>query len=127
MLRTYLFSKIHRATVTDANLDYIGSLSLDEDLMDQAGMREYEQVHIADLDNGERLTTYLIRAPRGSRTVGINGAAAHKVRKGDKIIIFAYAQLDQDEAEHFRPTLVFVDEQNRIVPGPAIERHGQTL
>ncbi len=89
-LRTILYSKIHRATVTEADVDYIGSVTLDEDLMEAAGLHENEQVAIADLDNGERLETYVIPGERGSGIIGINGAAALKIGVGDKVIIFSY-------------------------------------
>lgn len=127
MLRTFLRSKIHRATVTEANIDYIGSLSIDEDLMDLAGLKENEQVDIADLVNGERLSTYAIRAPRGSRVIGINGAAALRIQKGHKVIIFNYALLDEREVEHHQPRLVFVDEDNNPTAGPGQEEHGQQV
>jgi len=113
-LRTFLRSKIHRATVTEANVDYIGSLTLDEALMEAAGLAEYEHVAIADLDNGERLETYIIRGLRGSGIVGINGAAALKITAGHKVIIFNYTQLTDDEVAGFEPKIVFVDEQNQI-------------
>jgi aspartate 1-decarboxylase len=124
MLRTFLRTKIHRATVTDANVNYVGSLSLDEELMELAELAENEQVDLADLENGERLTTYVIRAERGSRTIGINGAAALKITAGHKIIIFNYAHLSESEIPGHRPRLVFVDEQNNPIPGPSQEVHG---
>ncbi|MBM3334574.1 aspartate 1-decarboxylase [Candidatus Sumerlaeota bacterium] len=114
LLRTVLRSKIHRATVTEANVDYIGSLTLDQDLMEAADLAEYEQVAIADLDNGERLETYVIRGERGSGIVGINGAAALKIRPPHKIIIFCYAQTTQEGLGDFKPKIVFVDDRNRV-------------
>lgn len=120
-LRTLLHSKIHRATVTEANVDYIGSLTLDEDLMDAADLRENEFVAVADLDNGERLETYIIRGERGSGILGINGAAALKIGVGDKVIIFSYTQLSEDELDGHLPKIVFVDENNRIVDQKSLE------
>ena len=112
---TMLKCKIHRATVTDADLDYIGSVSIDQDLLEQAGLLEYEQVDIYNITNGERFTTYTILAPRGSGEICINGAAAHKARAGDKVIICAYAGMDAEEAKSFAPIQLHVDEQNKVV------------
>jgi aspartate 1-decarboxylase len=120
-LRTFLRSKIHRATVTEANVDYIGSVTLDEDLMEAAEVAEYEQVLIADLENGERLETYVIRGQRGSGVVGINGAAALKIGVGDKIIIFAYMQISDEELAGFKPKIIFVDERNRVTDVARLE------
>lgn len=125
MLRTFLRSKIHGATVTDANVEYVGSLSIDEELMELAGLAEYEEVGIADLVNGERLTTYVIRAERGSRIIGVNGAAALKVFKGHKIIIFNYALLSEEEVPDHVPRLVFVDDENNPRPASVLERHAE--
>lgn len=127
MHRTLLKSKIHGATVTEANLHYVGSLSIDEELVELADLKEYEEVMVADLDSGERLYTYVILADRGSRTIGVNGAAAHKIRKGDRIIIFSFAGYSEEEVEDHRPRLVFVDDSNNPVPGPAKEQHAQTV
>jgi aspartate 1-decarboxylase len=113
--------------VTEAVVDYIGSLSIDEELMELAGLEEYEKIAVADLVNGERLTTYVIRAERGSRTIGVNGAAALKIRQGHKIIIFNYAQLTEDEVLTHQPRLVFVDGMNNPVPGPVREKHAQVV
>ena len=121
MLRNFLRSKIHRVTVTEANVDYIGSLGIDEELMELAGIEENEIVHLANITNGERLTTYAIRAPRGSRTICANGAAAHKIRVGDHIIIFCFAYYDEAEAAVHQPKLVFVNDSNDPVPGPEKE------
>ncbi|OUC99393.1 aspartate 1-decarboxylase [Streptosporangium minutum] len=115
MLRTMLTSKIHRATVTQADLHYVGSLTVDEDLLDAAGLLPGEQVHVVDIDNGARLVTYTIAGPRGSGIIGINGAAARLVHQGDLVIIIAYGQLDDAEARTFRPRVVHVDGGNRIV------------
>lgn len=120
-LRTVLRSKIHRATVTEADLNYVGSLTLDEDLMDAADLREYELVAVADIDNGERLETYIIRGERGSGVVGINGAAARKIHIGDKIIVFSYAHLTEEELPRHKPKIVFVDDRNRITELASVE------
>ena len=115
MIRTMLKSKIHRATVTQADLHYVGSVSIDRDLMDAADLLEGEKVAIADITSGARLETYVIPAPAGSRTIGINGAAAHLVAEGDLVIIMSYAQADEAEARSMKPRVVHVDERNRIV------------
>ncbi len=104
-----LKSKIHRVSVTDANLNYVGSITIDEDLMDAAGIIEYERVSIVNNNNGERFDTYVITGERGSGTICLNGAAARKVQPGDVIIILAYAILDAEEAKSFKPTVVFPD------------------
>jgi aspartate 1-decarboxylase len=113
MLRTMMKGKIHRATVTDANLDYQGSITVDEGLLERAGIIPYEQVDIYNITNGERFTTYAIVGPRDSGVICINGAAAHKARKGDLVIIVSYAAFQDDELEGFKPKVVFVDGQNR--------------
>jgi aspartate 1-decarboxylase len=115
MQLTLLKCKLHRACVTHAELDYEGSCAIDEDLMRLAGIREYEQLHIYNITNGERFTTYAIRAEAGSRVVSINGAAAHKARPDDRIIICCYATMTEQEAERFEPTLVYCDEHNAVV------------
>ena len=115
MLRTMMKSKIHRATVTQADLHYVGSVTVDRDLMDAAGLLEGEQVAIVDITNGARLETYVIEGPRGSGVIGINGAAAHLVHPGDLVILIAYGQLDEKELESYAPRVVFVDELNRVV------------
>lgn len=107
-----LKSKIHRATVTGADLDYVGSVSIDPALVEAVGLREYEKVDVLDIDNGARLTTYVILGKPGE--VCLNGAAARLVHKGDKVIIAAYAQFDETEAAAFRPKVVVVDEHNRV-------------
>jgi aspartate 1-decarboxylase len=112
---TFLKCKLHRACVTHAELDYDGSCAIDVELMALAGIREYEQIQIYNVTNGERFTTYAIRAEAGSRIISVNGAAAHKASPGDRVIICAYASLDQAEAESFKPTLVYLNEQNRVV------------
>lgn len=115
MLRPMLLGKIHRATVTDANLHYVGSVTLDADLMDAAALLPGQQVDIVDVTNGARLTTYAIAGERGTGVVCVNGAAAHLVHAGDVVIIIAYGLLDDAEARERRPDVVFVDADNRIV------------
>jgi len=115
VFRTMLKSKIHRATVTEADLHYVGSVAIDRDLMDAADLLEGEQVAIADITNGARLETYVIPAPRGSGTITINGAAAHLVRAGDLVIIMNYASMDDAEAKRWKPIVVHVDEKNRVI------------
>lgn len=114
MLRTMLTSKIHRATITQADLHYVGSVTVDEDLMDAADLLPGERVAIVDVTNGARLETYVIAGPRGSGILGINGAAARLVHPGDLVILIAYGQLDDAEARTRRPRVVFVDQDNRI-------------
>lgn len=115
MLRTMLKSKIHRATVTEADLHYVGSVTVDADLLDAADLLPGEQVAIVDITNGARLETYTIAGPRGSGVIGINGAAAHLVHPGDLVILISYAMLDDQEARTFRPRVVHVDSANHIV------------
>jgi aspartate 1-decarboxylase len=114
MILTMLKSKIHRAAVTQAELDYIGSITVDRQLMDVAGLTEYEQVHVADINNGNRLVTYVIAGETGSGIICLNGAGARLVSPGDKIIIMSYCQLEAPEAKAFKPTVVFVDDQNKV-------------
>jgi len=113
--RTMLKSKIHRATVTQADLHYVGSVTLDADLMDAADLLPGEQVAIVDIDNGARLETYVIEGKRGSGVIGINGAAAHLVHPGHLVILISYAQMSSDEARAYKPRVVHVDRDNRIV------------
>jgi aspartate 1-decarboxylase len=110
-----LYSKIHRATVTQADLHYVGSLTIDRDLMDAAGLIPGQQVDVVDVDNGNRLTTYAIEGERGSGVMCINGAAARLIAPGDTVIVIAYAAMDDAEARTFEPYVVFVDRDNRIV------------
>ena len=110
-----LKSKIHRALVTDANLHYEGSVTVDPDLMEAADLLPYEQVHVLDIDNGARLQTYVIEGERGSGHIVVNGAAAHLIHKGDTVIILSYVTLPEDDARRLEPRLVYVDDQNRIV------------
>ncbi|MDQ6999179.1 MAG: aspartate 1-decarboxylase [Mariprofundus sp.] len=114
MKLTMLKSKIHRVSVTHAELDYEGSCAIDQNLMDKANILPFEMLHIYNVANGERFTTYAITAPRDSGTIGVNGAAAHKASPGDLLIICTYAELQAAEAEHFNPALVYVDEDNSI-------------
>jgi len=114
MKLTMLKSKLHRATVSHAELDYEGSCAIDQNLLDAANILPFEQLHIYNVSNGERFTTYAIAAPRGSGTIGVNGAAAHKAKVGDLLILCTYAELDAAEAEHFNPALVYVDSENII-------------
>ncbi|UDF10822.1 aspartate 1-decarboxylase [Streptomyces sp. WA1-19] len=115
MLRTMFKSKIHRATVTHADLHYVGSVTVDRDLMDAADLLPGELVHIVDITNGARLETYVIEGERGSGVIGVNGAAAHLVRPGDLVILISYAQVDDTEARSLVPSVVHVDAQNRVV------------
>lgn len=108
-------SKIHRATVTDANLNYIGSITVDEDLMDAAGIHENEKVNIVNINNGERFETYVLKGPRGKGDICLNGAAARLVHKGDLVIIIAYCMMEDSEAKSFVPRVVHVDKDNRMV------------
>lgn len=113
MTRTLLKSKIHRATVTDANLNYEGSITIDAALMSQADIRPYEQVHVLDVNNGQRFVTYAIEGPAGSGTVCVNGAAARLVSKDDLVIIISYADYTEAELADYQPRIVLVDELNR--------------
>ncbi len=117
MHRTLLKSKIHRATVTEANLDYQGSVTIDPLLMEAADLLHFERVEIYNVTNGERLATYAIPGRRGAGEICLNGAAAHKARPGDKVILASYADYDDEAARRHRPALVFVDEANRIAGG----------
>ncbi|GGI07770.1 aspartate 1-decarboxylase [Egicoccus halophilus] len=113
MRRTLMKSKIHRATITEANLHYVGSITIDRDLMDAADLLPNEKVQVVDNDNGARLETYVIEGPRGSGTICLNGAAARLVHPGDTVIVISYAEFDDAEARTFAPTVVFVDADNR--------------
>jgi len=121
---TLLKAKIHRAVVKQADLDYVGSITIDSDLLRESGIIEYEKVEIADIDNGNRFETYAIAGEAGSGIICLNGAAARCVNKGDKIIIMAYAQMTPEEAKTHKPTVLFVDENNRIVRKANYEKHG---
>ncbi len=111
---TLLKAKLHRACVTHAELEYEGSCAIDGWLLDAAGVQEYEQIHIYNLSNGERFITYAIRAEDGAGIISVNGAAAHKARPGDRLIICAYAMFEHSEAASFKPTLIYLDSRNRI-------------
>lgn len=112
---TLLKCKLHRACVTHAEVDYEGSCAIDEDLLELSGIREYEQIQIYNVTNGERFTTYAIRAEAGSRVISVNGAAAHKASPGDRVIICAYAAMSEAEADVFKPDLVYLNEHNRVI------------
>ena len=115
MIRQVLIGKIHRATVTEADLNYVGSITIDEELMEATNMKEYELVHVWNIDNGERFETYTIKGKRGSGVICLNGAAARKVSVGDKVIIAAFGMIDERELGNHRPSIVIVDDKNRIV------------
>lgn len=125
MTITMLKAKIHRATVTQAELDYVGSITVDMDLLEQAGILEYEKVQIVDVNNGSRFETYMIAGERGSGVMCLNGAAARMVQTGDKIILMAYAQVTPEEASELRPTVLFVDEKNKVTKVTNYEKHGE--
>lgn len=120
-----LKGKIHRATVTQAELDYVGSITVDEALLEAAGILEYEKVQIVDINNGNCFETYTICGQRGSGMICLNGAAARCVSVGDKVIIMAYAGYEAGEARDYRPSVVFVDENNRILRKTSYEKHGR--
>ena len=131
MMRTMMKSKIHRATVTQADLHYVGSVTVDEDLLDAANLLPGELVHIVDIDNGARLETYTIAGERGSGVIGINGAAARLVHPGDLVILIAYGQMEDAEARELEPSVVFVDSENRVIgtgsdPAEALPGSGLT-
>ncbi len=111
---TLLKSKLHRVTTTHAELDYEGSCAIDGHLLDTAGIREYEQIHIYNINNGERFTTYAIRAEEHTGIISVNGAAAHKAKPGDLLIIATYATMDEKEADSFKPIMLYFNEQNQI-------------
>jgi len=115
MLLDLLKCKIHRARVTECDLDYEGSISIDAELMEKAGLLEYERVDVLNVNNGERLTTYVIEAPAGSGTIGLNGAAARKAMKGDRVIIVAYCHVKAEKAAGHRPAILIMDENNRVI------------
>ncbi len=115
MFLTMMKAKLHRAVVTQADLHYEGSISIDRDLLDRAGILPHEQVDVLNIDTGARFTTYAIEAPRGSRTFGVNGAAARLVQKGDRIIVVTYCQLPAEEARNYAPVVVLLNVRNEIV------------
>ncbi len=120
-----LHGKIHRATVTEARLDYVGSITIDEELMEAAGIYEYEKVAVVNVDNGKRLETYTIKGERGSGIICLNGAAAHMAEVGNKVIIMAYASMTPEELETSQPKVVFVDDDNKTVDVKRYEKHGR--
>jgi aspartate 1-decarboxylase len=122
---TMLKGKIHRARVIQAELDYVGSITVDEDLLDASGILEYEMVQIVDINNGERFETYTIAGERGSGMICLNGAAARCVHKGDLVIIMAYAKMNEEEAKNHKPKVVFVDNDNKIEKVTNYEKHGK--
>lgn len=124
MFLNMLKGKIHRATVVQAEIDYVGSITIDEELMEAAGIFEYERVQVVDVDNGNRLETYVIAGERGSGMICLNGAAAKLVNVGDKVIIMCYAQMTSEEFKENPPRVVFVDENNKINRVTRYEKHG---
>ena len=125
MILTMLKAKIHRAVVTESNLHYVGSITIDKDLMEASGILEYEKVSVVDIDNGNRLETYVIEGECGSGVICLNGAAARLVHPGDKVIILAYCQVDSEEAESHSPKIVFVGSGNAILEIKGSEEHGE--
>ena len=125
MVINMLKSKIHRAVITEANIDYVGSITVDANLLDAAGFFEYEQVHVVDIDNGNRLVTYVIAGPRGKGDICLNGAAARLVSIGDKVIIMAYCQIDRKDVAEHKPKIVFVDQSNIMTKIKSCETHGE--
>lgn len=125
MTITMLKAKIHRATVTQAALNYIGSITVDEALLEESGILEYEKVQIVDVENGARFETYTIAGERGSGVMCLNGAAARMVQPGDKIILMAYAQVTPEEAEELKPRVLFVDDKNQVTKITSYEKHGE--
>jgi aspartate 1-decarboxylase len=125
MLRTLLFAKIHRATVTGANVGYAGSISIDAGLLAASGIRPYERVQVVDVDNGERLETYVIAAPPGSGAIELNGAAARLVQVGDRVIIMAYALVGEPIPDDWQPVVLIVDERNRVTETRHAELAGE--
>ena len=125
MTITMLKAKIHRATVTQAELDYVGSITVDTELLEQSGILEYEKVQIVDVNNGSRFETYTIAGERGSGVMCLHGAAARMVQTGDKIILMSYAQVTPEEAKEMKPKVLFVDESNKITQITNYEKHGE--
>ncbi len=115
MLLEFLQSKIHRATITDSDLNYVGSITIDADILDAAKIREYQKVEILNINNGERFQTYAIKGERKSKIFCVNGAAARKVQKGDKVIIVTYGYYQEDEVKDYRPTIIQIDDNNNII------------
>lgn len=115
MLRSYLISKIHRATVTETDINYVGSITIDTKLLEATGMQLNEEVWIYNINNGNRFSTYIIPGEYGSGVIGVNGAAAHMVTKNDKVIIVNYGMLNEDESQNHQPTVVIVDDENKVI------------
>lgn len=115
MLLEFLYAKIHRATVTDANLNYVGSITIDENILDKANLSEGQKVDILNINNGERFQTYIIAGKRGNKDFCLNGAAARKAQIGDKIIICSYALMTKEEAQTFKPAIVQIDDNNNVI------------
>ena len=115
MVRTMLNAKLHRAHVTEANLEYMGSITIDKDILDYAGIVEYEKVQVVNINNGSRFETYVIAGERGSKTICLNGAAARLAQPGDEIIVMSYSQIKEEHIDNCDPTIVFFDENNNIV------------
>lgn len=120
-----LKSKIHRATVTEANLNYVGSITIDRKLMESANILEYEKIQVVDINNGNRIETYVIAGDEGSKVICLNGAAARYVQPKDKVILMTYCQMDESEAKNYNPIVVFVDENNSIADIKNYEKHGE--
>ncbi|SFX85943.1 aspartate 1-decarboxylase [Ruminococcus sp. XPD3002] len=120
-----LKSKIHRAVITQAELNYVGSITIDEALMEAAGLYEYERVHISNVNSGSRIETYVIAGERGSGVICLNGAAARSGQKGDRVIIMAYANMSPEEIKSHRPKVVFVGDNNEIIRVADYEKHGE--
>lgn len=127
MFREMHKSKIHRAVVTEANLNYVGSITIDQDILDASNILENEKVQVVNINNGARLETYVITGPRGSGMICLNGAAARLVQPGDRVIIISYAMMEESVARTYRPHVVIMDEQNRIVTGEYQELHSTTV
>ena len=127
MQLSMLKSKIHRAVITQAELNYVGSVTIDEDLIEAAGLCEYEHVHIVNVNSGSRIETYVIAGQRGSGVICLNGAAARAGQKGDHVIIMAYASMTPDEAKTHRPKVVFVGDDNKMIRVADYEKHGELM
>lgn len=124
MIRTFMFAKIHRATVTAANVNYVGSITIDSDLLEATGIRPYERVQVVDVDNGARLETYAIAGPPGSGAIELNGAAARLVSVGDKVIIMAYGMFDETPSDDWAPVVLIMGKDNRVVETRRFEAPG---
>ena len=124
MLVNMLKGKIHRATVTQAELNYVGSITVDEELLEASGIHEYELVQVVNINNGSRFETYTMAGEKGSGVICLNGAAARQAQTGDKIIIMAYAMMTEEEIKKYPPNIVFVDDENKIVKKTTYEKHG---